>query len=272
VKDDETGRGTVAGDQAAGYSEEETGRLELIWGDGFLSPGGPAEVTRVLGGHDIAGCAVLDIGSGAGGVDIALVRDHGAATVIGVDVQQGLVEMATERAVAAGVGDRVSYRVIISGPLPFDDATFDVVFSKDAIIHVNEKEALYQEAFRVLRPAGRLLVSDWLRGHANELTAQVDAFVEAAGHGFVMASLYEVEAILERVGFTRIASQDRRSWYLAEAAAELERLRGDMRREFVTRWGEDAAHAEIEFWEVLVASLSSGALSPAHVRARKPKA
>jgi ubiquinone/menaquinone biosynthesis C-methylase UbiE len=272
VKDGETGSGAVAGDQVAGYSEEETGRLELIWGDGFLSPGGPAEVTRVLSGHDIAGCAVLDIGSGAGGVDIALVRDHGAATVIGVDVQQELVELATERAMAAGVGDRISYRVIDSGPLPFDDATFDVVFSKDAIIHVNEKEALYGEAFRVLRPAGRLLVSDWLRGHADELTAQVDAFVEAAGHGFVMASLHDVEAMLERVGFTRIESQDRRSWYLAEAAAELEGLRGEMRREFVARWGEDAAHAEIEFWEVLLASLSSGALSPAHVRARKPKA
>jgi phosphoethanolamine N-methyltransferase len=272
VKDDETGAGAVIGDQDAGYSEEETGRLELIWGEGFLSPGGPAEITRILSGHDIAGRAVLDIGSGAGGVDIALVRDHGAASVIGVDVQQELVELATKRAVAAGVGGRISYRVIDSGPLPFDDATFDVVFSKDAIIHVNEKEALYREAYRVLRPAGRLLVSDWLRGHSDQLTTQVDVFVEAAGHGFVMASLRDVEAMLDRVGFAQIESQDRRTWYLAEAATELQRLRGDMRREFVARWGEDAAHAEIEFWEVLLASLSSGALSPAHVRARKPKA
>ncbi len=272
MKDDETVSGTVAGGKDAGYSEEETGRLELIWGDGFLSPGGPAEVTRVLGGHDIAGCAVLDIGSGAGGVDIALVRDHGAATVMGVDVQKEFVDLATDRSVAAGVGDRISYHIVDSGPLPFDDATFDVVFSKDAIIHVRDKEALYREAFRVLRPAGRLLVSDWLRGQADELTAQVDAFVEAAGHGFVMASLRDIEAIVERVGFANIESQDRRSWYLVEAAAELERLRGDMGREFVERWGDDAAHAEIEFWEVLVAALSSGALSPAHVRARRPKA
>jgi hypothetical protein len=45
-----------------------------------------------------------------------------------------------------------------------------------------------------------------------------------------------------------------------------------MRPEFVQRWGEDAAEDEIEFWEVLVASLTSGALSPTHVRAQKQKA
>lgn len=55
------------------------------------SPGGPAEVSRILGGKDITGCDVLDIGSGTGGVDIALVRDHGAGTVIGVDVEKRLV-------------------------------------------------------------------------------------------------------------------------------------------------------------------------------------
>jgi len=254
------------------YSDEETGRLELIWGDGFLSPGGAAEVARILGGYDIAGCSVLDVGSGAGGADIALARDHGAVRVLGVDVQQDLVDLATERAVAAGFGDRISYQVIEPGTLPFESATFDVVFSKDAIIHVQDKEALYRELFRVLIPGGRLLVSDWLRGHEDVLTPQVEAFVVAAEHGFTMVSREDVEEIVERVGFGLVESEDRRAWYLGEATVELERLRGDMRPEFVDRWGEESAQAEIEFWEVLVFSLASGALSPAHVRARKPAA
>ena len=46
------------------YADDETGRLETIWGEGFLSPGGPAEVSRVLGDHSIEGCDILDIGSG----------------------------------------------------------------------------------------------------------------------------------------------------------------------------------------------------------------
>jgi hypothetical protein len=43
------------------------GKLEMIWGDGFMSPGGPDEVMRIVAGHDIAGCSVLDIGCGLGG-------------------------------------------------------------------------------------------------------------------------------------------------------------------------------------------------------------
>jgi hypothetical protein len=43
-----------------------------------------------------------------------------------------------------------------------------------------------------------------------------------------------------------------------------------MRPEFVARWGEDAAQAEVEFWEVLVSSLASGAPGPTHVRERRP--
>ena len=50
--------------------------LEAVWGAGFLSPGRAEEVARVVGGLDLAGKSVLDIGCGAGGIDIALVRQH----------------------------------------------------------------------------------------------------------------------------------------------------------------------------------------------------
>jgi SAM-dependent methyltransferase len=260
----------VVDEDDAGYSDEETDRLELIWGEGFLSPGGPEEVARIVAGHEIAGCSVLDIGSGAGGADLALVRNHGVASVLGVDVQEEFVELAASRAAKASLGDRVSYQLILPGPLAFTDASFDVVFSKDAIIHVPDKEALFSEVFRLLRPDGHLLVGDWLRGPGEHLDSQVAAFVEAAGHGFTMQSLHDFAGMVERIGFTDIETEDRQAWYRSEATEELDRLRGAMHGEFVERWGEEAARDEIAFWETLVASLGSGALSPSHVRARKP--
>lgn len=139
-----------------GYPEDAAGRLELIWGEGFLSPGGPAEVSRLLGGRDIAGCDVLDIGSGTGGVDIALVRDHGAGTVTGIDVEKRLVDLATDRSRKLRLSEQIKYQFADPGPLPFRDKSFQVVFSKEAIIHVRNKQEIYSEAFRVLRPGGQL--------------------------------------------------------------------------------------------------------------------
>src|ERR1700751_5415958 len=118
----------VTGEVEVGYSSEETGRLQLIWGEGFLFPGGPAGVGRILSGAEISGCKVLDVGSGAGGADVALVRDHGAASVAGIDVQEELVGLATRLPAEAGLSAAIGYRLVDpESPLPFPDASFDVV-------------------------------------------------------------------------------------------------------------------------------------------------
>jgi len=253
-----------------GYPEDSTGKLELIWGEGFLSPGGPAEVSRIVGGADIAGCEVLDIGCGIGGVDIVLVRNHGAGAVIGIDVEKRLVDIATSRVQKLSMEDRIRYQLVEPGPLPFAAESFDVVFSKDAIIHVRNKEHLYSEIFRVLRPEGRLFVSDWLGGEGKAVTPTALEFISASSHDFTLMSLHEIGTIVAKVGFAAIDLEDRHTWYLTEAASELEKLRGPLKAEFLELWGEEATQDETAFWEVLVRALEEGVLRPGHIRAVKP--
>jgi phosphoethanolamine N-methyltransferase len=110
--------------------------LQLLWGDGFLSPGGAAEVAHLLEGSDIAGCSVLDIGCGLGAVDELLITQHGARSVLGVDVDPGLLATLTERMERAGLATRVSSLCVKPGPLPLAADSFDVVCSKDAIVQM----------------------------------------------------------------------------------------------------------------------------------------
>ena len=75
-----------------------------------------------------------------------------------------MIELAKERINLGGLSDNVEFKLVEPGPLPFDNEVFDVVFSKDAIVHIENKLAFYQEALRVLKKGGVFIWSDWLCG------------------------------------------------------------------------------------------------------------
>jgi SAM-dependent methyltransferase len=125
------------------YDEGMQALLQIIWGDGFLSPGGAAEVARLLEGSDIAGCALLDIGCGLGAIDELLVGRYGAASVVGIDIDPSLLAAMRERIERAGRTASIRAVEVGGGPLPFGDASFDVVFSKDSLVQIPAKAALF---------------------------------------------------------------------------------------------------------------------------------
>ena len=125
-------------DAAPEYDDTAIRFLEALWGEGYLSPGGPDEVDRILEGLSLTGKTILDIGCGSGGIALHLVERHGAANATGFDVERPVIETATQRAARRGLGGRVRFVQAAPGPLPFADGSFDVVFSKDALVHVSD--------------------------------------------------------------------------------------------------------------------------------------
>ena len=118
------------------YSDESIIEFEAIFGAGFMSSGGQEEVAKIVENVALAGKHVLDIGVGLGGPACLLVEEHGAARVTGIDVEDTVLEKAAQAVSRRGLQDRVVLKRVEPGPLPFDDESFDVVFSKDAIIHI----------------------------------------------------------------------------------------------------------------------------------------
>jgi phosphoethanolamine N-methyltransferase len=109
------------------YGMAMVGALELIWGEGFLSPGGPEEVAAALDGRDIEGTEVLDIGCGIGGVDLLLIERFGAARVVGIDVEADNLALARNRAAEKGLAERVNYRLVEARPGPLRDRLAELV-------------------------------------------------------------------------------------------------------------------------------------------------
>lgn len=244
--------------------------LEMLWGEGYLSPGGPQEVARVLDGLSLEDLDVLDIGCGSGGITMELAERYGAGRAVGFDVEAPVIERARTRAASRGLSvDRVTFVHAAPGRLPFDDASFDAVFSKDALVHVADKEAIFAEIWRVLRPGSVFAASDWLIAHDGEPSEEMEAYLAAEGLSFGMASPGRYRRALEGAGFRDICITDRNPWYREIAAQELERLKGPLRAEMSATVGADYVDKNIRTWTAMRKVLDSGEHRPTHLRAWK---
>ena len=252
------------------YDEGMQALLQIIWGEGYLSPGGAAELAHLLEGSDITGCALLDVGCGLGAIDVLLVKEFRAASVVGIDVDPSLLASMQERIERAGVADRIRGLQVAGGPLPFADATFDVVFSKDALVQIPDKPAIFAEILRVLSPAGRFVASDWLRGGAGEYSAEMMEYFRLEGIAYNMTTLAESAQALRTAGFSNVEVRDRHAWYLDLAQRELEAMEGSLRPTIERRIGSERARHFIDNWRQLVIVLKRGELRPGYLKALKP--
>jgi arsenite methyltransferase len=143
------------GVRLAGYDPSQIAALPEGAATEFFGCGNPLAYASVEPGQ-----TVLDIGSGAG-VDLILaaraVGEEGR--VIGVDMTPSMVERARRNLAAAGIGNAEVREGIIE-KLPVEDASVDWVISNCVISLSPEKDRVFQEIARVLKPGGRMLVSD----------------------------------------------------------------------------------------------------------------
>jgi len=196
------------------------------------------------------GQTVLDLGSG-GGIDVLLSAQRVGPTgkVYGLDVTDEMLALARENQRKAGVSNVEFVKGEIEA-IPLPDNTVDVIISNCVINLSADKDRVLAEAFRVLKPGGRLAVSDVVvRG---EVPAVIRRSVEL-WIGCVAGALEEGEyrAKLGKAGFEAVDIEPTRIYRTEDA------------REFLDREGIDAA---------AIAPSVDGKFMSAFVRARKPLA
>ena len=252
------------------YSKAFTDALQFMWGDGFLSPGGPEEVDDLLQGHGIAGRRVLDIGSGLGGVDVLLVSRHRAGEVIGIDVEEPLIDAATALVSSKGLTDRIKFQLVEPGLLPFPDSSFDMVFSKDAMVHIPDKATLYREALRVLKPQGLFIAADWLWAEGAESSSVVQAWLSKGPLKFAFTTPAQAAAAMREAGFAAVSVIDRRHLLQESNRKEVEILQGPARQRLAEVVGDEMALSRLASARGRQGALDSGDLIPSHLSGRRP--
>lgn len=254
------------------YSTAVVDGMQFLFGEGFLSPGGPREIFRIFGGQSLAGCKVLDWGCGVGGATIALATELGADDVTGIDLEAASLEAARALARANGVDDQVAFQLVDPGAAPFADNTFDVVFSKEAICHVDDKVAVFKDFIRVLKPGGSFTGSDWVTAGPDPQPPEVQAFFDqlsAAVLVFRFMTSDEHKTVFEASGFRNIVLSEDPQQTLAEARATYERVRGDAREQLTRELGASGYAAFAARTQVRTAAIECGGFYRCHMRASK---
>ena len=251
------------------YTDAMVAAMDLIWGEGFMAPGGVGNVEQLVRGLALDGKEVLDIGCGQGLPSCLLARDYGAR-VTGTDLETHLIDRARRRSTDFGLEDRVHFEVVEPGPMPFADEHFDVIFISGAMTQVADKLSMYRECLRVLRPGGVLSCYDWMKP-PGPLSDDMHYWFELEGLTYELRTPEEHMAMLEEAGFENPTYRDKSDWYRRESAREYERLQGELRPEIVQLLGDEETQHFIEDWRMLAKLCEAGELLQVYSRAIRPE-
>ncbi len=251
------------------YDNTMVDMLELVWGEGFMAPGGPGSVAKMVAGLDIRGKRVVDVGCGLGGPALVLAERFGAR-VVGIDLEAPLIERARERAAARGLADRVRFDVVEVGPLPFPDASVDVVLSAGAYTQTADKLSAFRDCRRALEPGGAISLYDWLRVD-DDLSDDMRTWIELEGLSYSLETLDRYAEILSEAGFVDVRVEDASDWYRRRAREEFEMIQTpEMFSRMVDAMGREQAEHFVENWRAMAVVCEKGEMRQGYCRGRKP--
>lgn len=195
---------------------------------------------------------LLELCSGIGGPARFMARTYGCK-VTGIDINDFSCGVAEERTRKAGLAQQVSFHCGNALEIPFPDASFTHVFGCDAWSYMPDKKALYQAAYRALKPGGRIAFLD-LAENGGRLEP---SRWEQTWGSYHPESLEGYTALLESAGFRQIEHWDTSQLAARESFCFLNRLikRKD---QVVEATGLEAYIVSLETWAEILAEIELG--------------
>ena len=227
------------------YAPREIRKYEAIYGRHFVSPGGEACARDCVARLALAkGDSVLDVGSGLGGSAFLMAREYGAR-VHGIDLSANMVALAIAKCREEKLEDLVRFTCGDCLDLAASQI-YQAIYSRDVILHIEDKLRLFETLRQALVPGGRLLFTDYCRGEGSA-SEEFESYV--AERGYHLYSLAGYHQCLREAGFVDIVSEDWTAQFITIHRQELDQLpaaglSADDEAELRQGWQKKIARAE----------------------------
>ena len=250
------------------YFDNLVTMLELIWGEGYMAPGGSGNVEKMLNGIETAGKRILDIGCGLGGPAFEMANTFGA-DVVGIDLEAPLIKRATEAAAKMGLQDRCKFYTVETGALDFPNQSFDIVASSGAITQVKDKAYIFGECYRVLKPGGYLTCYDWTKSE-EPLSEDMFYWFKMEGLTYALETLEEYKNHLKKIGYIDVKTKDASDWYLNQVRSEYELIKDSLYPSMVEQLGQKDADHFVENWRAMLVVCEKREMRQGYCRGKRP--
>lgn len=155
---------------------------------------------------------VLDVGCGIGGACRFLASVIGCR-VTGIDLTPEFIDAARDLSRRTGLDDKISYQVASALAMPVPDASFDAAITLHVAMNIKDRDGLYSEVARVLKPGAQFCVYDVMKGERDGLLYPVP-WAETAETSHLVTPP-DMRGLLERAGFAVEQVEDRRDFAIA---------------------------------------------------------
>ncbi|GAA0185907.1 methyltransferase [Lithospermum erythrorhizon] len=227
-------------------------RYERVFGQGYVSTGGLDTTREFVEKLDLQpGQKVLDVGCGIGGGDFYMAEKYDVH-VVGIDLSVNMVSFALERAI--GLKCAVEFEVADCTKKTYPDATFDVIYSRDTILHIQDKPSLFGSFYQWLKPGGKVLISDYCK-KAGTPSTEFAQYIKQRGY-----DLHDVEAygqMLKDAGFEDVVAEDRTDQFVNVLKKELDVVEKE-KDAFVSDFSEEDFNDIVGGWNAKLLRSSSG--------------
>jgi len=205
------------------YSRKGVLRYEKIFGRTFVSVGGEYTTRMLTEKLNLQqNMKLLDIGCGTGGSAFYMARRYGV-DVHGIDLSTNMVDIAADyrSEMEATVKHRVQFYVEDAITMEYPVDFYDIVYSRDTILHIRDKLNLFQSFERTLKPGGKLLITDYCKGD-QEHSEEFKEYVKS--RDYQLYTVQDYGNIIQIAGFVDVEAVDVTSLMLEMLETELEKF------------------------------------------------
>ncbi|XP_015966916.1 phosphomethylethanolamine N-methyltransferase [Arachis duranensis] len=224
------------------YSHKDILRYEHVYGQGFVSTGGLETTKEIVSKLGLKpGQKVLDVGCGTGGGDIYMAENFDV-DVVGIDLSINMISLAIERVI--GLKCTVEFECADCTRKTYPKNTFDVIYTRDAMLHIKDKPTLFESFYKWLKHGGTLLITDYCK-RAGSISLECEEYIKKGGY-----YIHDMEAyyqMLKNAGFDDVIAEDQTELFMKTLQQELNALE-NKKHYFIDEFSEEDYNEIVERW------------------------